>query len=120
MAERQDVGAHREPPRREADSIAQPHPARSHKGSPFLRRRVEFGRLLVSARGCQSPNASLSTSASRYAACRTRCSASGRYSSRSEEHTSELQSLMRNSYAVFCLKHKKPQKYTQYIPQNKI
>src|SRR3546814_4637228 len=25
---------------------------------------------------------------------------------RSEEHTSELQSLMRNSYAVFCLKTK--------------
>src|SRR3546814_4541572 len=28
---------------------------------------------------------------------------------RSEEHTSELQSLMRNSYAVFCLKKKKIQ-----------
>src|SRR3546814_2937203 len=27
---------------------------------------------------------------------------------RSEEHTSELQSLMSNSYAVFCLKKKKP------------
>src|SRR3546814_9092459 len=27
-------------------------------------------------------------------------------SDRSEEHTSELQSLMRNSYAVFCLKKK--------------
>src|SRR3546814_4880554 len=26
---------------------------------------------------------------------------------RSEEHTSELQSLMRSSYAVFCLKNKK-------------
>src|SRR3546814_1049292 len=26
---------------------------------------------------------------------------------RSEEHTSELQSLMRTSYAVFCLKHTK-------------
>src|SRR3546814_2583083 len=31
---------------------------------------------------------------------------------RSEEHTSELQSLMRNSYAVICLKKKKEQ------PQN--
>src|SRR3546814_4544462 len=30
---------------------------------------------------------------------------------RSEEHTSELQSLLRNSYAVFCLKK---QKYTLY------
>src|SRR3546814_1639603 len=29
-------------------------------------------------------------------------------SARSEEHTSELQSLMRISYAVFCLKKKKP------------
>src|SRR3546814_4713231 len=28
---------------------------------------------------------------------------------RSEEHTSELQSLMRSSYAVFCLKKKKKQ-----------
>src|SRR3546814_6296384 len=28
------------------------------------------------------------------------------YASRSEEHTSELQSLMRISYAVFCLKNK--------------
>src|SRR3546814_6908302 len=34
--------------------------------------------------------------------------------SRSEEHTSELQSLMRISYAVFCLK-KKNSKKTKYI-----
>src|SRR3546814_1984011 len=34
---------------------------------------------------------------------------------RSEEHTSELQSLMRSSYAVFCLKTKKTtkQEYTK-------
>src|SRR3546814_10115951 len=31
----------------------------------------------------------------------------GRLPHRSEEHTSELQSLMRISYAVFCLKKKK-------------
>src|SRR3546814_8909461 len=31
----------------------------------------------------------------------------GKSFARSEEHTSELQSLMRNSYAVFCLKKKK-------------
>src|SRR3546814_7474072 len=40
--------------------------------------------------------------------------------SRSEEHTTELQSLMRISYAVFCLKKKKKTKYhislDQYIP----
>src|SRR3546814_9129639 len=34
---------------------------------------------------------------------------------RSEEHTSELQSLMRISYAVFCLKKQKP-KTTKQIP----
>src|SRR3546814_2176001 len=32
---------------------------------------------------------------------------------RSEEHTSELQSLMRISYAVFCLKKKKKKKSTK-------
>src|SRR3546814_3095387 len=33
---------------------------------------------------------------------------------RSEEHTSELQSLMRISYAVFCLKKKKHNTHKQY------
>src|SRR3546814_3775504 len=33
-----------------------------------------------------------------------------RVGERSEEHTSELQSLMRTSYAVFCLKKKKKKK----------
>src|SRR3546814_12485757 len=33
---------------------------------------------------------------------------------RSEEHTSELQSLMRISYAVFCLKKKKKTIYSLY------
>src|SRR3546814_10338920 len=36
--------------------------------------------------------------------------ASARSRPRSEEHTSELQSLMRISYAVFCLKKKKHKK----------
>src|SRR3546814_6485597 len=42
-----------------------------------------------------------------------RCAASpdaSRFNDRSEEHTSELQSLMRISYAVFCLKKKKKEK----------
>src|SRR3546814_7031131 len=45
---------------------------------------------------------------------------------RSEEHTSELQSLMRISYAVFCLKKKKNintiakiKQHLQYKPHNK-
>src|SRR3546814_10467046 len=53
-------------------------------------------------------------------------------SSRSEEHTSELQSLMRISYAVFCLKkkttkqiwnkttHKRTQVITSYINTNNL
>src|SRR3546814_1043906 len=36
---------------------------------------------------------------------------------RSEEHTSELQSLMRISYAVFCLKKKKTQNTKHYTYQ---
>src|SRR3546814_8096760 len=39
-----------------------------------------------------------------------------RRADRSEEHTSELQSLMRKSYAVFCLKKKK----TTYSNNNNI
>src|SRR3546814_1095559 len=35
--------------------------------------------------------------------------------SRSEEHTSELQSLMRISYAVFCLKKKKKKIHTMVM-----
>src|SRR3546814_1675806 len=34
---------------------------------------------------------------------------------RSEEHTSELQSLMRTSYAVFCLKKKTDHNHTDFL-----
>src|SRR3546814_5730535 len=44
--------------------------------------------------------------AARRAAATSTRPASATIDSRSEEHTSELQSLMRNSYAVFCLKKK--------------
>src|SRR3546814_4474972 len=41
------------------------------------------------------------------------------FKKRSEEHTSELQSLMRISYAVFCLKKKKQRQYqyTHTVPK---
>src|SRR3546814_10550248 len=42
--------------------------------------------------------------------------APGRTAFRSEEHTSELQSLMRISYAVFCLKKKKTTPNTKNKP----
>src|SRR3546814_8366190 len=37
---------------------------------------------------------------------------------RSEEHTSELQSLMLHSYAVFCLKKKKTIEEERYVRSN--
>src|SRR3546814_8716484 len=39
---------------------------------------------------------------------------------RSEEHTSELQSLMRISYAVFCLKKKKKKKPNNITTDNNL
>src|SRR3546814_9670021 len=39
---------------------------------------------------------------------------------RSEEHTSELQSLMRISYAVFCLKKKKKKRSIEKLKYNSI
>src|SRR3546814_8771941 len=39
---------------------------------------------------------------------------------RSEEHTSELQSLMRTSYAVFCLKKKKLIRKNENIHQTQV
>src|SRR3546814_6883360 len=44
----------------------------------------------------------------------------GRFFGRSEEHTSELQSLMRISYAVFCLKKQTIQTRTNYPHMNVI
>src|SRR3546814_5262037 len=59
--------------------------------------------------GCPFPRSALSRPAppARNGRGRSRSSASGSPYDRSEEHTSELQSLMRISYAVFCLKKKK-------------
>src|SRR3546814_5579108 len=39
---------------------------------------------------------------------------------RSEEHTSELQSLMRISYAVFCLKKEKTQHEYRFLMETRI
>src|SRR3546814_3276551 len=67
--------------------------------------RNEFKKL----RHSQPPHP-LSRTRSGYRCCDRSSSRPGRRAarlSRSEEHTSELQSLMRISYAVFCLKKKK-------------
>src|SRR3546814_1686500 len=68
---------------------------RQCSASTSLRRSASFvprNRLLPARRSGRSPNR------------------------RSEEHTSELQSLMRISYAVFCLKKKKTQILYYHLP----
>src|SRR3546814_19933396 len=57
---------------------------------------------------CQRPGQSFQEQRYRHIS-RVRCSLLRHAQGRSEEHTSELQSLMRISYAVFCLKKKTKQ-----------
>src|SRR3546814_9780532 len=51
---------------------------------------------------------------------RLRCGNGNCLNCRSEEHTSELQSLMRISYAVFCLKKKKKKNHRHYTNSHKM
>src|SRR3546814_4719554 len=85
-------------------------------GRPYVRRRAaEPGTSPVGGRQPQ-----FCRSGDRYDPLRQNCPRPGPWrtdprarrlflQARSEEHTSELQSLMRISYAVFCLKKKKKQ-----------
>src|SRR3546814_6739412 len=57
----------------------------------------------------RSISSSLTTCSDGRRRLRRVCGADVACTTRSEEHTSELQSLMRISYAVFCLKKKKQQ-----------
>src|SRR3546814_6240711 len=68
---------------------------------------VQYGKLARRACKCRP----MPGHAPGRAACAPCSTASGARQPRSEEHTSELQSLMRNSYAVFCLKQKKHNKH---------
>src|SRR3546814_7894364 len=67
---------------------------------PKVVRDRHIRHIYFSVRTCRAK------AASRSLLGRTPCSSTG-LKGRSEEHTSELQSLMRISYAVFCLKKKK-------------
>src|SRR3546814_9882116 len=60
--------------------------------------------LPCSRRSAASAWASRPSRRASRAACRATSNAASASTCRSEEHTSELQSLMRSSYAVFCLK----------------
>src|SRR3546814_5080860 len=80
--------------------------------------RARGGRLRVqerpraATRGYSSQGLRIGSSAATSGAARASsiCARSCAAIFRSEEHTSELQSLMRISYAVFCLKKKKHKK----------
>src|SRR3546814_7015021 len=74
--------------------------------------RVGKARSTTARARCPPPPASRAASPRHLASLTARaptpksCSARRTRAARSEEHTSELQSLMRISYAVFCLKKK--------------
>src|SRR3546814_1900744 len=71
-------------------------------GFEFLQQRVERGLVHDGDLGCLPVGSALKAVVARVHV-------------RSEEHTSELQSLMRISYAVFCLKKKKNQKQNKRL-----
>src|SRR3546814_7165797 len=86
--------------------------------------RSPHRRLLVSARG-DSDRRVLADGggACRYLDSGAGCAGISRArvtSRRSEEHTSELQSLMRISYAVFCLKKNKKKREQNSLSHNKV
>src|SRR3546814_5843876 len=79
------------------------------------RPRTEERRPARRARGPADPDRRLAPAAARRPARPRRLQGlpgGDRLPGRSEEHTSELQSLMRISYAVFCLKKKRTTHYT--------
>src|SRR3546814_9575029 len=77
---------------------------------------VHLFRGAVSAGSGQTPSADEATAAVVVASASTGPTAAGSTgpTGRSEEHTSELQSLMRISYAVFCLKKNKTNQLRSY------
>src|SRR3546814_9658038 len=91
-------------PSRRASRIIQTKIARPRKHrSTVIERLAGFASV-----SCQNATFAPTKPRDRYATLWAQVPASA---SRSEEHTSELQSLMRNSYAVFCLKKKKHNKH---------
>src|SRR3546814_8689035 len=86
--------------------------APKRKRPPFLGGRIEklFGLFVVEPSAGSSAG---SLQVHRLRTARVGLDFEAHLLARSEEHTSELQSLMRISYAVFCLKKKKPNEENQ-------
>src|SRR3546814_4595497 len=77
---------------------------------PQGRRRSEFAKA-CGAKACGPPPRREATLT--YVALRSKSQAGNKNEERSEEHKSELQSLMRISYAAFCLHKKKTSRADQ-------
>src|SRR3546814_6231963 len=92
------VLTHSFPARRSSDRLAAR--GREQIGIAVERLEIREGHVLLQARGRRRPE----PRAAQNVGERDRPAGPRR----SEEHTSELQSLMRTSYAVFCLKKNKP------------
>src|SRR3546814_12119723 len=80
----------------------------SSRHAPQCSQRSRAARSVVARAPCLRAPGGL-----RAAARRLRDATADGAAARSEEHTSELQSLMRISYAVFCLKKKTRMSYRQ-------
>src|SRR3546814_5821719 len=91
---------------RGADRCARPRLATRPAPRPF----AGAGRTRGAARRQAARHSGALRNSRLLGGCRGRQRDGARGQRRSEEHTSELQSLMRISYAVFCLKKKKTQK----------
>src|SRR3546814_5270676 len=100
----------RRPPRSTRTDTLFPYPTlfRSMQSAPavvFLEQEYVHVSPGFSVPGELSPFVETRTGGSSQLESSSRIDAAGK--GRTEEHTSELQSLMRTSYAVFCLQHKK-------------
>src|SRR3546814_2175408 len=103
-----DLRHARSPPR--SKSVAQRVPSANPDFLDLRRREKRFRSLCVEYGPCKADASARLLSQPRMICVRVRKSFGvgiAHYCRRSEEHTSELQSLMRISYAVFCLKTKK-------------
>src|SRR3546814_5220824 len=96
---------------RSSDLAAQPPAdwAKFDNGGKGYLNPLEFGNWLMAKQGTDMTAEVERTKTSKRAdlpAIKVLNATSSQFLKRSEEHTSELPSLMRNSYAVFCLKNK--------------
>src|SRR3546814_4736686 len=101
--------------RRSEVVLPQPEGPRKEWNEPRAMRKLTRSTALMSAKRLETSANSMSACA---AAAEPGDSWRDRAESRSEEHTSELQSLMRISYAVFCLKKKKKTETPKHTTQH--